>query len=325
MHNINGKCELCGDNAYVERHATLGRTFYKCDACDYYDIGDYPFSVIEKDIYAPFLFYNGKILKKPDEKYFYFIGLEKNFLEMQKNYPYAQLASNEVVEAWFPKTISEKIDKILLGLAKLSDCIGSLINLPDQQLKSLFFVKRYSPDNKTLSKDPLEQVNILGQYLAEQNYVKYNDWKFVLLPTGWNRVDELQKNQSDSKQAFVAMQFSEDTGYVREAIRQGVITAGYIPRFIDEKEHNNQIVPEILYEIRKSKFVIAELTSQNNGAYYEAGYAAGLGKEVIHICNKKIFLSASHFDVKQKSAVLWENETDIPSLLSKRILASIEK
>lgn len=320
---INGKCELCGDNAYVERHTTSGRTFYWCNTCDYYDIGDYSFSVIEKDIFAPFLFYNGKLTMKPDEKYFYYIGQQEHFMEMQKKYPYARLASNEVVEAWFPKTIGEKIDKILLGLAKLSDCIGNQLQLSDGHMKSLFFVKRHLPDNKTQSDNPLEQINVLAQYMSDQKYIKYTDWKYVLLPEGWKRVDDLQKNQTDSKHAFIAMPFSDDTKTLREAIRQGVIAAKYIPRFIDEKEHNNQIVPEILYEIRKSEFVIAELSGHNNGAYYEAGYAAGLGKEVIHICKKNIFVGGSHFDVKQKATVLWEKEDEIPDLLNKRINATV--
>jgi len=41
-----------------------------------------------------------------------------------------------------------------------------------------------------------------------------------------------------------------------------------------------QIFQEILYEIRKSKFIIAELTGHNNRAYYEASYAAGLGRVI---------------------------------------------
>jgi len=119
------------------------------------------------------------------------------------------------------------------------------------------------------------------------------------------------------------MAFSDHTKNIREKIRQGIKEAKYEPRFMDEIEHNNQIVPEILYEIRKSKFIIAELTGHNNGAYYEAGYAAGLGKEVIHICSKETFGSDGHFDVKQKSNILWNNENEIPDLLYKRIEATI--
>ena len=37
------------------------------------------------------------------------------------------------------------------------------------------------------------------------------------------------------------------------------------------------LVPEMLYEISKSKFVVVDITFPNYGAYYEAGYAEALG------------------------------------------------
>ena len=92
---------------------------------------------------------------------------------------------------------------------------------------------------------------------------------------------------------------------------------------MDEIEHNHQIVPEMLYEIRESRFVIAELTGHNNGAYFEAGYALGFGKEVIQVCNKEKFGEDGHFDVKQINTVLWENQDDLSARLDARIKATI--
>ncbi len=42
-------------------------------------------------------------------------------------------------------------------------------------------------------------------------------------------------------------------------------------------------------QIRDAKFVIADLTHGNDGAYWEAGYAEGLGKPVAYICEKEEF------------------------------------
>ena len=53
-------------------------------------------------------------------------------------------------------------------------------------------------------------------------------------------------------------------------------------------------------KIRDAKFVIADLTHDNNGAYWEAGYAEGLGKPVVYICEKTKFEdknNGTHFDV----------------------------
>ena len=92
---------------------------------------------------------------------------------------------------------------------------------------------------------------------------------------------------------------------------------------MDEIEHNHQIVPEMLYEIREARFVIAELTGHNNGAYFEAGYALGFGKDVIQVCQKSKFGEDGHFDVKQVNSVLWENTDDLTTKLIARIKATV--
>ena len=40
--------------------------------------------------------------------------------------------------------------------------------------------------------------------------------------------------------------------------------------------------------IRDSAFVIADLTHDNRGAYWEAGYAEDLEKPIIYICEKRL-------------------------------------
>ena len=95
---------------------------------------------------------------------------------------------------------------------------------------------------------------------------------------------------------------------VDEAIRQAIVKCGYEPVIMKDIEYNHQIVPEMLYQIRQAKFVIAEFTNHNNGAYYEAGYAAALGKEVIHLCKKSSFENDAHFDIAQENIVQWINE-----------------
>ena len=113
----------------------------------------------------------------------------------------------------------------------------------------------------------------------------------------------------------------KDTERLRESIREGIQSAGYIAIFIDEVQHNELITPELLKHIKDSKFVVVDLTHQNNGAYFEEGYAMGLGKPVIQLCKRGVEL---HFDIAQKNTVMWATEDDIPELLRKRIVATIE-
>ena len=122
------------------------------------------------------------------------------------------------------------------------------------------------------------------------------------------------------------MKFGDKTMELRKTLKQAISEAGYLPVLIDEVQYNGQIVPEMLYQIRESRFVIAELSHHNNGAYYEAGYALGIGKEVIHICEEKSMGSKLHFDVKQVNTITYKAD-DLDGLkerLIKRIQATIK-
>ncbi len=58
--------------------------------------------------------------------------------------------------------------------------------------------------------------------------------------------------------------------------------------------------------IRGALFLIADLTHDNHGAYWEAGYAEGLGKTVIYTCEEKKFRSRkTHFNTEHCLTVLW--------------------
>jgi len=327
--NYNEECCVCGGNASAKTDPITTSATIECESCGRFVKYMYEDN-INKDFLASFLYYNCKIPSQiEDKRYFCFLGSKDKFEEIQKKYPYARFVSNQEVEAWYPRTFSEKIDTILLGFSKLSKYDGNSIEMTNEQYCSAFFVKRYNSDASEIRKRE-SQINLIEKYLKENKFIKggrdeFEKISITLLPDGLKRIDELQKNQSlNSKNVFVAMSFADNMKTVREAIHKAIQDAGYIPRIMDEIEHNNHIVQEMLYEIKQSKFVIAEFTEHNKGAYYEAGYAAGLGKEVIHICKKDSFNDGIHFDVKQVNTIIWETEAELTEKLSKRIKATIE-
>ncbi len=62
-----------------------------------------------------------------------------------------------------------------------------------------------------------------------------------------------------------------------------------------------------------------------DGAYYEAGYAHALGKEVIHLYDEREkATNPLHFDVAQKSTVMYNGLDDLKAKLIKRIKATIK-
>lgn len=56
-------------------------------------------------------------------------------------------------------------------------------------------------------------------------------------------------------------------------------------------------------EIRRCRFLIADLSDDNAGAYWEAGLAEGLGKDVIYICREG---RKTHFDTDHRHTVRWD-------------------
>ena len=253
----------------------------------------------------------------------------------------------EVIENWYPKTFAERVDHILLFLNLRIKHIGQRISLNYEETVSALFVDRYEPpiggteypQEWQLRKqdDCIDETKYMLDYLVKCSYIKYDfaltvllnnyeadDKKYVyisLTPEGYARVETLQKYTAHGRNVLVAMKFGDDTKALREAIRKGIHAADYFAVFIDEVQHNELITPELLKYIRDSKFVVVDLTHQNNGAYFEEGYAMGLGKQVIQLCKADTKL---HFDIAQKNTIIWGKEDDIPDMLVNRIKATID-
>ena len=105
-----------------------------------------------------------------------------------------------------------------------------------------------------------------------------------------------------SRQAFVAMWFDDSMGGVyRDGIKPAIEEAGYAARRIDQKDFVGGVVDEIVTEIRKSRFVVADFTTSpeagvRGGVYFEAGFAFGLDIPLFLTCRKDC-TEAVHFDI----------------------------
>lgn len=123
---------------------------------------------------------------------------------------------------------------------------------------------------------------------------------------------------------FVSMPMNKDNCALVDSIRKGINGAikgtGNIPYFLDKDSHNDNIYVKMLSEITSCKFLVADLTSQNNGVYYEAGYAKALGKTVILTCHESEF-NYRHFDIQQIQTIKWSNSDDLSVKLCEQIRA----
>ena len=113
---------------------------------------------------------------------------------------------------------------------------------------------------------------------------------------------------ADSQQCFVAMWFDEQMQSIYDtSIAKGILEAGYKPHRVDQREYNDKIDDEMIAQIRRSRFMIADFTGHRGGVYYEAGFAKGLGLEVIWTCRKD-HMKDLHFDIRQYNCIEWEQD-----------------
>ena len=126
---------------------------------------------------------------------------------------------------------------------------------------------------------------------------------------GWEKYEEEKRGDFDGNYGFIAMKFNDDEldefvcDVVKPAIREQLGIDLIDLRDVEQAG----IIDDIMrVKIRDAKFVLADLTHDNHGAYWEAGYAEGLGKPVIYICKKEKFETArTHFDVNHCTTVSW--------------------
>lgn len=124
-------------------------------------------------------------------------------------------------------------------------------------------------------------------------------------------------------QVFVAMMFSEVIDAIYENVYKQIIQEhNFLAMRIDQKTFTGSIINEITDEISNSIALIADLTGNRGGVYYEAGIARGLQLcnhpiKLILTCNKEFFLQEKvHFDVSGDNILLYDNENDLKAKLS---------
>ena len=178
-----------------------------------------------------------------------------------------------------------------------------------------------------------EEVSYLVTYLESSAWIEhvYTNLAHIYRITveGYARLAELDRTATDSSKAFVAMWFDESMDEVWEnAIEPGIEDAGYEAVRIDRKEHLNKIDDEIIAELRRARFVVADFTQGGDGArggvYYEAGFAHGRGIPIIFSCRADA-IEKVHFDTRQYPHILWDiGELDaFRRALTTRIAATI--
>jgi hypothetical protein len=119
-----------------------------------------------------------------------------------------------------------------------------------------------------------------------------------------------------------------------DGIEKALAETGYDPYRVDLDPRPHKIDNKIMAEIRRSRLLIADCTGDRSSVYFEAGFAKGLGIDVIWCCHtrnsntsfevpaepsEKDWFEAVAFDTSHYPFLLWSSPEELQGLLVKSI------
>lgn len=128
----------------------------------------------------------------------------------------------------------------------------------------------------------------------------------------------LAEKVASSRTAMVAMSHADrpELHDVWDSFDTVVCELGYKCTRVTQATAGERILPDILDGIRRSAFVIVDLTDLRPNVFYELGFAHGLGKTVIVTAKEGTELP---FDVKDVPVIMWTGQRKLKDDLKARI------
>jgi len=216
-----------------------------------------------------------------------------------------------VKQTWRERTVGEKQDALLLALAKMSQYPGDDVTIVDEVDHVLAWCEH------------LEEFEFHLASARDRGLISAPtmDPSWIVTPTGWDRVSDLTRSDPASTDlVFVAMAFHESLSAAwTDGLRPGIKAAGYRPERVDSTPDAGKIDDRIMALVRQSRFVVVDVTRQNCGAYFEAGFALGLGRAVIWSVHEDD-LKNLHFDTRQFNHIVWRDPADLRRKVTDRLV-----
>ena len=245
--------------------------------------------------------------------------------QWMKGVPFPRLTADDVQRARESRRLPahERADRLLRLLAMRSSHIGEFLSIIEEGDDG----HNYQASLGWSESTNVLELSSLSEYLENRGWIANHDYTGTLFVAtvevpGYIRIEALETNP-DSSQCFVAMWFDKSMNDAYEdGFKPAIEATGYSPVRIDRKEFNGKIDDEIIAQIRRSRFLVADFTHGEDGArggvYYEAGFAQGLDLQVIFTCRKDM-IDKAHFDTRQFNHIVWEDYDDLREQLKNRI------
>lgn len=312
-----GKCFVCGYDALVQSAGARDGYFVVCEACSEYEIsgslgrgwsgltGGY--RTDEDKELMPFL---SAYIARSSERPVLLTDNWRGFAEQVRR-----------------QSVGQKIRRVLELFADRSSGTGASVKLRVRKAvplsgcrnpEELIYFLQHLQAAGQLNWDPQAASDAIALGSVDSDVI------VRLTVAGWEAVQPVSGGGVVGT-CFMAMSFDPD---LDEAFTDGFKPAvetdcGFTLNRVDRTEHNDDITDKIIAGIMASQFVVADFTGQRPGVYFEAGFARGLGREVVWTCreNEKALL---HFDTRQFNHVLWTTPSDLRVKLTNRIRSTIK-
>ena len=119
-----------------------------------------------------------------------------------------------------------------------------------------------------------------------------------------------------SKTVFAIMPFTEPFRDVYASYGAVCAEFGFTAERTDELETGERIIPRILAGIRRSAFVIADVTEHSANVFYEIGFAEGIGRPVVVTARRDTPLP---FDIADIPVIFWSGQNELQDRLRRRV------
>lgn len=200
------------------------------------------------------------------------------------------------------RTVPEKVDLILRWFAKGSPEYGHEVSHEAHRCYPIGWCR-----------SPGEWSKLVAMLVKDRQHLDTTSSGSICKVTfkGWEWLGDRPKESATT--AFVAMSFAPEHRALEAAICEGIGNAGYAPKVVRDDVYAGGVMDRVLALIREARFVVADYTDNRGGVYYEAGFALGLGKLVIHSCRQDQLdptntTTALHFDVKHLKILPWQKD-----------------
>lgn len=254
-------------------------------------------------------------------------GLSRELHELKENPPLFSVKSLDSTLKHYlipdVSSIEEKSEKLITRLKERTTYFGEEIILNATSDYSLAYAKNEN------------EFRALFAFLNEKKFTNAGtdhreypggDVKVRLMSAGWNLSLKLGAANKDSEKGFIAIWFDEKMNDSIHAIETAISDCNYKPICIRDEHFSEKIMDKALGEIRRSRFVIVDLTGHRGSVFFEAGFAFGLGIETIYVYKEtnESDKSPLEFYTRHYQCYRYQNPNELKEIVKDAIRARIK-